>query len=482
MEGNVTLALMLIFTCIGGSFQAGYNLAIINYPVVHIQIFLNDTFQERWSISLEQDNITLLWTIIVSSYSLGGLLGALLAGPMSVGFGRKGALLVKNCFVFSSAIFSGASRAARSVEMIILARILIGVCAGVSMSVEPMYFSESAPKHLRGAVTFSSAIFFAFGIVMGQVVGLTDLLGKEPHWHYLFITIALPALIHVLTLPWFPESPRFLLIDKGDQDACCQALRRLRGGTVPQDEMAEMLQEKEMAVGAEARSLWSLLSDRSLWPQLRIVLVISCAMMFCGNDAIYYYAFYIFHQVNISMEKIQYAAIGTGASELVATFLCIVLIERVGRRKLLMGGYALMAFWGVVFTIALNLQDTVSGIQYLSLVCTFAFILSFGMGPAGVTGVLPGELFDQKARPAAYMLTGALMWFSALLVGMTFPFVVGRIGKYCFLPFCASCVLACIFLGLQLPETKGRTLAEITEMFNRRNGRSPAQNPEMPEV
>lgn len=124
LDGNVTLALMLICTCIGGSFQAGYNLSVINYPASHIQRFINDTFEERWSISLEQDIITLLWTIIVSSYSLGGLFGALLAGPMSVLFGRKGALVVKNCFVFSSAVISGTSRVARSVEMIILTIII----------------------------------------------------------------------------------------------------------------------------------------------------------------------------------------------------------------------------------------------------------------------------------------------------------------------------------------------------------------------
>lgn len=116
------------------------------------------------------------------------------------------------------------------------------------MNVQPMYFGESAPKHLRGAISLSSAVFTAFGVVLGQVVGLRyidataatrlsplrivrghdlqgsivhrEILGSEPCWQYLLASNAIPGLIQLLTLPWFPESPRYLLIDRGDKEAC----------------------------------------------------------------------------------------------------------------------------------------------------------------------------------------------------------------------------------------------------------------------
>ncbi|XP_074789718.1 solute carrier family 2, facilitated glucose transporter member 11 [Denticeps clupeoides] len=478
MRGLLTLALTVLSAAIGGTLQYGYNISIINSATSHIQKFVNQTCWDRWAVVLEPSHVMLIWTLIVTIYTLGGLVGALLAGPLSIRFGRKGALLLNNCFLFLSALLALTSRAAGSFEMIVLARLLVGVNAGVSMNVQPMYFGESAPKELRGAVAFSSAIFTALGIMLGQVVGLTELLGSEARWPYLLASNALPGLAQLLALPWFPESPRYLLIDRGDEEACGRALRRLRGERFSHQEMEEILQEQAAASGLRARTLRELLADRALRPQLRVAMAASSAMMLCGNDSIYFYASYIFQEAGIPASAIQYVIIGTGACELTAAVVCNLLIERVGRRPLLMGGYALMAAWALVFTLALSLQGKVAGMPYLSMACVFCYILSFGMGPAGVTGVLPAEIFDQMARPAAYMVAGSLMWLNLGLVGMAFPFIVAGLGQFCFLPFCGVCVLACLYLGLTLPETKGRTVAEITGEFQRRRKEERRENGE----
>lgn len=473
-----TLALTVCSAAIGGTFQYGYNISIINAPTSYVQTFINDSYTERWGSGLESTQVTVVWTIIVSAFSLGGLFGALLGGLLSIRLGRKNTLLLNNFFLFASAILVLTCKLAKSFEMLIIARLLVGINSGVSMNVQPMYFGESAPKHLRGAVAFSSAVFTAFGIFLGQVVGLTALLGSEPLWPYLLASNALPALIQLVTLPWFPESPRYLLIDRGDREACVQALRRLRGGEAPVSEIEEMLQEQEQqkhtALNSKSRgatlTLWSLLKSRELWPQLRTAMVASSAMMLCGNDSIYFYASYIFQAAGIPQQMIQYVTIGTGASELVSSILSNILIERVGRRYLLVGGYSLMSCWSVVFTVALTLQSRgVYGMAYLSMACVFAYILSFGLGPAGVSVILPAEIFDQAARPAAYMVSGSLLWICLFFVGMLFPFIVSSLGNFCFLPFLAVCVSAAVFLGLSLPETKGKTLAEITMAFDKKN-------------
>ncbi|XP_061562413.1 solute carrier family 2, facilitated glucose transporter member 11-like [Phycodurus eques] len=470
-----TLALTVCSAAIGGTFQYGYNISMINSPTSYIQTFINNTYTARCGTALETTHVTLVWTLIVSAFPLGGLLGALLAGPMAVRFGRKNSLLFNNSFLFVGAVLVLLCRHAKSFEMIIFARFLVGINSGVSMNVQPMYFGESAPKHLRGAVAFSSAVFTAFGIFSGQVVGLTVVLGTEHLWPYLLASNMLPGLIQMLTLPWFPESPRYLLIDKGDREACIRALERLRGGVAPVLEIQEIVEEQQRysnpGSAASAKTPWSLFKDPNLRSQLRTVMVASSAMMLCGNDSIYFYASYIFLKAGIPRDKIQYATIGTGASELTASILSNFLIERVGRKCLLVGGYTLMSCWTVVFTVALTLQQRgVEGMSTLSMVCVFAYILSFGLGPAGVTGILPAEIFDQSARPAAYMVAGSLMWLSLLLVGMLFPFIVGSLGSVCFLPFLAVCLLSAVFLGLTFPETKGKSLAEITAEFDRKNG------------
>ncbi|XP_075209689.1 LOW QUALITY PROTEIN: solute carrier family 2, facilitated glucose transporter member 11 [Chanos chanos] len=466
---TLNLVLTVFSAAIGGTLQYGYNLSIINAPTTYIQRFINETCWERWSTALESNQVTLLWTIIVSSFSLGGLLGAILAGPMAVRFGRKRALLLNNSFLFVGAVMVLCCRVARSFEMIILARLLVGISAGVSMNVQPMYFGESAPKRLRGAVTFSSAVFTAFGILLGQITGLTEVLGSEPLWPYLLASNAIPGLVQLLTLPWFPESPRYLLIDKGDREACGRALMCLRGHDACDEEMEEILQEEATDGASRAKMPLDLFRDRNVRLQLIIIMAASSGMMLCGNDSIYFYATYIFQEAGIPPGKIQYIIIGTGGCEFISSVACNLLIERVGRRPLLMGGYILMAGWALVFTLALSLQGRVPGIPYLSMVCVFAYILSFGMGPRRSDGVLPAELFDQMGRPAAYMVAGSLMWVNLFLVGMVVPFVVNGLGQFCFLPFCAVCVISSVLIGITLPETKGRSLAEITAEFDKRN-------------
>ncbi|MFT7802536.1 solute carrier family 2, facilitated glucose transporter member 11-like [Arapaima gigas] len=306
-----TLILMVFSAAIGGTLQYGYNIAIINTPTVYIQSFINETCLERWGVALTVYQVTFIWTLVVSAFSLGGLVGALIAGPMAVFFGRKQALLVNSVFLMASTMLVLTYQAVRSFEMIFLARFLVGVNSGVSMNVQPMYFRESTLKRLRGIVAPSSAVFTALGIVLGQVVGLTDVLGTEPHWPYLLASNAVPSLVQLLVLPWFLKSPRYLFIDRGDQEACAQALQQLRGCAMSGAEMEEILQEQEQVAvggGARARRSWELFSDCGLRWQLLSIVVTSSAMQLCGNDSVYFYASYVLQEAGILAGQIQLGA------------------------------------------------------------------------------------------------------------------------------------------------------------------------------
>nr|XP_033693223.1 solute carrier family 2, facilitated glucose transporter member 11 [Tursiops truncatus] len=482
-QGRVLL-LIICAAGIGGTFQFGYNLSIINAPTSYIQEFTNETWRMRTDWPLPDHLVLLVWSLIVSLYPVGGLLGALLAGPLAITLGRKKSLLVNNIFVVAAATLFGFSRRAGSFEMIMLGRLLVGVSAGVSMNVQPMYLGESTPKELRGAVAMTSAIFAALGVVMGQVVGLRELLGGPQAWPLLLASCLVPGVLQLASLPLLPESPRYLLIDCGDSEACLAALQRLRGPADLAEELAELERERAACQGRRARRPWELFRDRALRRQVTSLVVLGGAMELCGNDTVYAYASAVFSQARIPPEKVQYAAIGTGGCELLATLLSCVVIERVGRRMLLMVGYGLMTCWGSVFTAALCLQSSLPWMPYLAMSCVFAFILSFGIGPAGVTRILATELFDQMARPAAYMVCGMLMWTMLFLVGLGFPFIVEGLSHFLYVPFLCVCVCGAVYTGFFLPETRGKSFMDISEELHRLNfpGVEPGPRVDRPEV
>uniref|UniRef100_A0A8B9D552 Solute carrier family 2, facilitated glucose transporter member 5 n=1 Tax=Anser cygnoides TaxID=8845 RepID=A0A8B9D552_ANSCY len=451
-----TFRILILTVCaagIGGTFQYGYNISIINAPTSYIQVFMNKTWQERTGVPLEDNMILLLWSFTVSAYPLGGLAGAVVAGPMAIMLGRKMSLLVNNVFVIIAAVLSGFSQMAKSFEMIMLSRFFTGVNAGVSMNIQPMYLAESAPKKLRGAVALTSASFTALGLVLGQVVGLRELLGGEESWPFLLASNAVPALIQLMALPWFPESPRYLLIDRGDRESCISALQKLRGNSDLGAELEEMLAEQAAAKGQRAKKPWELFQNPAVRWQLMSIIVLSSAMQLCGNDSMYFYAAYVFQEAGIPQDKIPYVVIGTGSCELITSVTCV---------RLLMLSL-------LVFHCSLRLETRISWMPYLSMACIFAYILSFGIGPAGVTGVLPTEVFDQMSRPAAYMICGSLLWFNLFLVGTAFPFIVKTLAHFCYVPFLVVCVCTALYIGLFLPETKGKSFLEISEEFRKRN-------------
>ncbi|XP_006106132.2 solute carrier family 2, facilitated glucose transporter member 9-like, partial [Myotis lucifugus] len=146
-----------------------------------------------------------------------------------------------------------------------------------------------------------------------------------------------------------------------------------------------------------------------------------------------------------------------------------LVIERLGRRCLLIGGFGLMTLFFGILTVTLTLQDHAPWIPYLSIVCILAIIASFCSGPGGIPFVLTGEFFQQSQRPAAFIVAGTVNWLSNFAVGLLFPFIQKSLGTYCFLVFAAICSAGALYLYFVLPETKNRTHAEISQAFAKRN-------------
>ncbi|XP_077601059.1 solute carrier family 2, facilitated glucose transporter member 11-like isoform X1 [Stigmatopora nigra] len=464
---NKTLLLAMFSACIGGTFQYGYNVSVINAPTKYVQSFINQTWTERYQSEISPGVLTLMWSTIVAIFTLGGFIGASVGGTLSIKLGRKGALMVNNIFAIIAALMMGLSYPTGSFELIILGRLLIGLNSGIGLCVQPLYLVEIAPTSIRGLMGMGTSVFVTGGIFTGQVMGLNELLGKEEYWPFLLATTCIPAVMQLLMLPWFPESPRFLLIDRGDYEGCRKALRQLHSPADCDGEMEDMEKEKNNLDqdGLKAKKPWELLADRSIRWQLLTIVLLNSAQQLNGINAIYFYADYVFAQAGIPSEKIPYATVGTGACECITALTCGLLIEHLGRKVLITGGYTLMSICCILFTLTITFQDYGPIFPYLSMACVFAFILSFGLGPGGVTNILTMELFTQNSRPAAYMIAGSINWISFFLISMIFPFIVIGLGQYCFLVFMTICTLVALYIFFVIPETKNKSFLEIQNEF-----------------
>ncbi|EGW12755.1 Solute carrier family 2, facilitated glucose transporter member 7 [Cricetulus griseus] len=282
-----TLILTTLSASFGSAFQYGYNISVINTPHKVFKSFYNDTYFERHGKFMDENSLLLLWSCTVSMFPLGGLLGSLIVGLMVNKWGRKGTLLINNVFAVTPAILMGVSKVARAFELIIFSRVLVGICAGVSYSALPMYLGELAPKNLRGALATMTEVFVITGVLLAQIFSLQAILGNATGWPILLALTGVPALIQLLSLPFFPESPRYTLIEKGDEETARQALRRLRGCNYDVEAEMEEMREEERKEQAEGHlSVLNLFTFRPLRWQLISIIVLMAGQQLSGINAV----------------------------------------------------------------------------------------------------------------------------------------------------------------------------------------------------
>lgn len=476
-KGRLTLVLALatLIAAFGSSFQYGYNVSAVNSPSELMKQFYNETYYNRTGQYITSVHLTLLWSLTVSMFPFGGFLGSLLVGPLVNKLGRKGALLFNNVFSIVPAILMGCSKLVKSYEIIIVSRLLVGICAGVSSNVVPMYLGELAPKHLRGALGVVPQLFITIGILVAQLFGLRNALANDKGWPILLGLTGVPAALQLLLLPFFPESPRYLLIQKRDEDAARKALQRLRGWGDVSEDIEEIQQEDQAEKAAGSISVWKLFVLRSLRWQLISVVVMMAGQQLSGVNAIYYYADQIYLSAGVKANDVQYVTAGTGAVNVFMTICTVFVVELLGRRLLLLLGFSTCLSACVVLTVALALQNQLSWMPYVSIACVIIYVIGHAIGPSPIPALLITEIFLQSSRAAAFMVGGSVHWLSNFTVGLIFPFIQEGLGPYSFILFAVICLLTTIYIAMVVPETKNRTFVEINQTFAKMNKVSAVQ-------
>ncbi|NP_001265775.1 solute carrier family 2, facilitated glucose transporter member 9-like [Oryzias latipes] len=470
-SGHLTKSLLAValLSSFGSSMLYGYNLAVVNSPAQYIKAFYNETLLERHDRTPDDHLLTVLYSITVSIFAIGGMTGALLVGRLVTKYGRKGTLVRSTMLVFVGGALMGFSRWFRNPAMVITGRFITGVHSGICLSVVPMYLGEIAPKNLRGFLGLVPSIHICLGVFIAQVLGLSELLGKEEHWPLLLALVVFPTAVQLMLLPWFPESPRYLLIEKGNIHATIAALKWFRSKGDIQAEIEEMQEEQRSLSSIQTLSVGRLLMDSCVRWQVITIVVVNIGMQLSGIDAIWFYTNDIFRNAGIPEPHIQYTTVGTGAIEVIAGMLGCFTIERVGRRPLIIGGFLFMGICCAGITVSVLHQAQIPFMSYISVGCVIGIIAGFCIGPAGVPFLITAELFKQSHRPSAYTVAGCLNWLSNFTIGFVFPFLQEATGPYCYLIFCAICFGVAIYAIFIIPETKNKTFLEISQMFASRN-------------
>ncbi|XP_056625561.1 solute carrier family 2, facilitated glucose transporter member 9 isoform X2 [Triplophysa dalaica] len=476
---TVSLISAAFFGALGSSFLYGYNLSVVNAPAAYIKTFYNKTWMNRYQEPIGYETVTLLWSVTVSIFAIGGLVGALMVSFLIKVLGRKGTLLANNVLALIAALLLGLGETAGSFEMLIIGRFIIGMDSGVSLSVLPMYLGEISPRQIRGFIGQFHSIFICLGVFIGQVLGLPEIFGQESRWNFLFGFLAVPAILQLCVLPFLPESPRFLLMERRDEARAERAFQVFLGRTDVSRELEEVHAESRAQSTQRSVVAMDLLRKRAVrWQLITVVVVMSCYQL-CGLNAIWYYTNGIFEDAGFTKSLIPYITLSTGGIETLAAIISGLVIERVGRRPLLIFGFSSMAVCFSLLTVFLNFQDRFSWMPYLSFVSILALIASFCSGPGGIPFVLTGELFEQANRPAAFMIAGTVNWLANFAVGLLFPFIQEALQTFAFLLFVVVCVAGAVYLLLVLPETKNKTFMEISQSFAKMNGVSDQTDTEM---
>jgi sugar porter (SP) family MFS transporter len=437
-----------------GGLLFGYDWVVIGgaKPFFERYFHLTDATQSGWANSCAL---------------IGCLVGALIAGALSDKYGRK-RLLVFSAFWF--AVTSIGNALAPTFLIFVTWRILGGVAIGLASNLSPMYIAEVAPAGWRGRLVSINQLTIVIGILLAQYLNWFLVRGLpagasaeyiasswygQTGWRWMFALTAIPSLFFLFGMLFVPESPRWL-VKNGREDLARRVLARIGGETYAQAEVGDV--QSTLA----SQEIQHVRFQDLLEPRMRKVLVLGIVLavfqQWCGINVIFNYAEEIFRAAGYDISDVLKNIAWTGSVNLVFTFVALGVVDRGGRRVLMLLGAAGLA---VIYTMmGLCYQSGVKGVPMLLLV--LAAIGCYAMSLAPVTWVVVSEIFPNRIRGAAMSVAVTSLWIACFILTYTFPLLNSHLGPAgTFWLYAAICVAGLVFIFAKLPETKGKTLEQI---------------------
>ncbi|XP_057661172.1 solute carrier family 2, facilitated glucose transporter member 1-like isoform X2 [Diorhabda carinulata] len=465
---NLKLGFAIVAGAFGSSFQHGYNTGVLNNPQAVIENWIKESMYNRTGTIPTQENVTFVFSLMTAMFCIGGMIGGSTTGMIADRFGRKGGLLLNNVLVFLAVLCEACSKPVASYELFILGRFFIGLNSGLNAGLAPMYLAEISPINLRGAVGTVYQLVITISILIAQILGLQSLLGTDTLWVTLLMMTVIPAIFQVITLPFCPESPKYLLSNNKETQAE-KALKWLRGTYNVRDEMEVMNAEYEAVKLIPKATVRELVTNSALRIPLIISLTVMIAQQLSGINAVMFFSSTIFKMAGLKGDNPTYATLAMGGINVLMTIVSLFLVERAGRKTLLMVGFGGMAVDTLLLSIGMRFVDTGSTAGIFCVMFVLIFVIMFAIGPGSIPWFLVSELFNQSARPTATSLAVGINWTANFIVGLAFLPLSTIMGSYVFLIFFALQSLFLLFIYKKVPETKNKTLEEISAIFRQQS-------------
>jgi sugar porter (SP) family MFS transporter len=423
-----------------GGMLFGYDIGVISGAI----LFIKTTF----SLSPGGEEV------VVSAVLLGSLAGAAAGGALADRFGRR-KLLIATAVVFCAGAIGAAL--APGVVWLVIARLIAGVAIGTASFVAPLYISEIAPVTIRGKLVSINQVALTSGIVISYLVDYA--FAGSRSWRWMFALAAVPALLFVVGLMLIPDSPRWLAA-RGHVDQAKGVLTRIR---TAQQAAAEFKIIQHNVARHNGR--WSDLLSPLLRPAMIFGVGLAIAQQITGINTIIYYAPTIFRFAGFtSASAAILASVGIGVVNLVFTVVAMQLIDKVGRRPLLLVSLAGMIVGLAVLGLAFMLPQLGAALGWVAVASLTVYVGAFAVGLGPVFWLMLSEIYPVGIRGRAMSVGTLVNWAANLLVALSFLTLTHVLGKPAtFWLYGAISVAAWVFVFFLAPETKGKTLEQIED-------------------
>ena len=432
---------LLIFSTAAalGGLLFGFDTGVISGAIHFIKIEFNlNAYQEGFA---------------VSNLMIACVIGALLAGPIADWTGRKKVLILCAVLFTVSAILSALPR---SFTELVIARFIGGMGVGMASVVSPMYIAEISPAKIRGRLVALNQLAIVVGILLSYLSNWLLVDTGINNWRYMLVAEILPAITFLVGLFFIPESPRWLTKEGLEKEAL-DVLNVVAGAANSDHE----LQEVKKSLAEKSTSLKELLH-----PSLRRVLIVgilfSLFAHITGIDTIIYYGPIIFLESGFKTDSALLASVMIGITNLIFTFVGMAMVDKAGRKFLLLVGLAGMGISMMLVGFCMQ-SDMISAKWTLLWIMTY--IASFAMSIGVVIWVYLSEIYPTRVRGQALSVATMVLWLGNVILTQLFPVMMERFGGGTFYIFSFICLLAFIFTWTMVKETKGVSLEEIEEMW-----------------
>jgi MFS transporter, SP family, arabinose:H+ symporter len=387
----------------------------------------------------------------VSSVIAGCIIGTQLAGKPGDIVGRKKTLLITAFLFIVSAV---GSALAESFTMFILYRMVGGVAVGAASVLSPIYIAEVAPPKYRGRLVSVNQLTLVIGILLAFFSNYFLIDMGEDNWRWMLGVMALPALIFFLLMLLVPESPRWLYLN-GKKEQSLKTLEKILG---KDESMREMKRIEDSANMVDSTDLKNIFQKKSQW-LVMLGIMLAILQQFTGINVIMYYAPLIFEKSGTGVSNALLQTIAIGGINLLFTIISMSVIDKVGRKPLLVFGQLFMGAFLAMLSFTFFL-DQIEG--NFVIIFILGFIAAFAISSGPVTWVLISEIYPNKIRGSAVSIATLFLWIAAFVVSYTFPVMLESWeGGFTFLFYACINLAGLVFVKLAVPETKGKSLEEL---------------------